>query len=194
MTVEGPRDISGLIAAWGRGDEQALNSLMPLVYPELRRIARRHLGCRPPQTLESAALANEAYLNLVRAGGVRCESRVQFLALCSKIIRRILVDDARNRGYAKRGGGVVQIPLDEGVVAAETRQVDVLALDEALTSLFEFDPRKARVVELRYFGGLSVEETAEVLGISPETAKRDWKMAKAWLLGKLTGARDRSGS
>jgi RNA polymerase sigma-70 factor, ECF subfamily len=140
-------------------------------------------GCRPPgQTLESAALANEAYLKLVRAGGVRCESRVQFLALCSQIIRRILADDARNRGYSKRGGGVVQIALDEEVVAAESHQVDVLALDEALTSLFEFDPRKARVVELRYFGGLSIEETAEALGISPETAKRDWKMAKAWLL------------
>ena len=112
MTVEGPRDISALIAAWGSGDEQALSSLMPLVYPELRRIARRHLGRRPPgQTLESAALVNEAYLKLVRAGGVRCESRVHFLALCSQIIRRILVDHARNRGYAKRGGGAVQIPL-----------------------------------------------------------------------------------
>jgi RNA polymerase sigma factor (TIGR02999 family) len=194
MNVDSTQDISGLIAAWGRGEEQALNSLMPLVYPELRRIARRHLGCRSPgQTLESAALANEAYLKLVRAGGVRCESRVHFLALCSQIIRRILVDHARHRGYAKRGGGAVQIPLDEGVVAAETHQVDVLALDEALTSLFEFDPRKARVVELRYFGGLSVEETAEVLGISPETAKRDWKMAKAWLFGELTGETARSG-
>jgi RNA polymerase sigma factor (TIGR02999 family) len=195
MTVEGPRDISGLIAAWGRGEEQALNSLMPLVYPELRRIARRHLGCRPPgQTLESAALANEAYLKLVRAGGVHCESRVHFLALCSQIIRRILVDHARNRAYAKRGGGAVQIPLDEGLIAAETHQVDILALDEVLTSLLEFDPRKARVVELRYFGGLSVEETAEVLGISPETAKRDWKTAKAWLFGELSGETDRRGS
>jgi RNA polymerase sigma-70 factor (ECF subfamily) len=195
MTVEGPRDISGLIAAWGSGDEQALRSLMPLVYPELRRIARRHLGrCRAGHTLESAALANEAYLKLVRAGGVRCESRVHFLALCSQVIRRILVDHARNRGYAKRGGGAVQIPLDEGVVAARVRQVDVLALDEALASLCEFDPRKGRVVELRYFGGLSIEETAEVLGISPETAKRDWKLAKAWLFGELTGKKDRTGS
>jgi RNA polymerase sigma factor (TIGR02999 family) len=195
MTAEGPRDISGLIAAWGSGDEQALRSLMPLVYPELRRIARRHLGrWRAGHTLESAALANEAYLKLVRAGGVRCESRVHFLALCSQVIRRILVDHARNRGYAKRGGGAVQIPLDEGVVAARVRQVDVLALDEALASLCEFDPRKGRVVELRYFGGLSVEETAEVLGISPETAKRDWKLAKAWLFGELTGEKDRTGS
>lgn len=195
MTVEGPRDISGLIAAWGSGDEQALRSLMPLVYPELRRIARRHLGrCRAGHTLESAALANEAYLKLVRAGGVRCESRVHFLALCSQVIRRILVDHARNRGYAKRGGGAVQIPLDEGVVAARVRQVDLLALDEALASLCEVDPRKGRVVELRYFGGLSVEETAEVVGISPETAKRDWKMAKAWLFAELTEKRDRTSS
>jgi RNA polymerase sigma factor (TIGR02999 family) len=194
MTVDGPRDISGLIAAWGNGDEQALSSLMPLVYPELRRIAQRHLRRRQPgQTLESAALANEAYLKLVRAGGVRCENRVHFLALCSQIIRRILVDHGRNRGYAKRGGGAVQIPLDEGVAAAGARQVDVLALDEALASLSEFDPRKARVVELRYFGGLSVQETAEALQISPETAKRDWKMAKAWLFGELTGEKDRTG-
>jgi RNA polymerase sigma-70 factor (ECF subfamily) len=187
MTDYGSREISELIAAWGNGDEQALSSLMPLVYPELRRIARRHLGHRPPgHTLESGALANEAYLKLVRAGGVRCESRVHFLALCSQIIRRILVDHARNRGYAKRGGGAIQIPLDEDAVAAQPHGVDVLALDEALASLSEFDPRKARVVELRYFGGLDVDETAEILRISPETVKRDWKTAKAWLFGKLT--------
>jgi RNA polymerase sigma factor (TIGR02999 family) len=195
MTVEGPRDISELIAAWGSGDEQALHCLMPLVYPRLRRIARQHLArCQVRHTLESAALANEAYLKLVRAGGIRCESRVHFLALCSQIIRRILVDHARNRGYAKRGGGAMQVSLDEGVIAAKARQVDVLALDEALATLSEFDPRKGRVVELRYFGGLSVDETAEYLGISPETAKRDWKMAKAWLFGELTGKKDRSGS
>jgi RNA polymerase sigma-70 factor, ECF subfamily len=188
MTLEDPRDISQLIAAWGSGDEQALGTLISLVYPELRRIARRHLArFQIGQSLESAALANEAYLKLVRAGGVRCEGRVHFLALCSQMIRRILVDHARKRAYAKRGGGTVQITLDEAAVAAGTRHVDVLALDEALASLFEFDPRKARVVELRCFGGLSVAEAAEVLGISPETAKRDWKMAKAWLFGQLSG-------
>jgi RNA polymerase sigma-70 factor (ECF subfamily) len=193
MTVERLRDISELVAAWGAGNEQALDRLMPLVYPEVRRIARRHMArCRAGHTLESAALANEAYLKLVRAGGVHCESRVHFLALCSQVIRRILVDYARNRGYAKRGGGAVLISLDEEVVAAKSHQVDVLALDDALASLSEFDPRKGRVVELRYFGGLSVEETAEVLGISPVTAKRDWKMAKTWLFSELTGKRDRS--
>ena len=191
MAVDRPPDISGLIAAWGEGDEQALDRLMPLVYPELRRIARRHLGrCRPGQTMESAALANEAYLKLVRAEGLRCENRVHFLALCSQVIRRILVDHARSRGYAKRGGGTVQIPLDEEAVAARAPQVDVLALDGALASLSKFDRRKAQVVELRYFGGLSVEETAKFLGISPETAKRDWKMAKAWLFGELTGGNE----
>jgi RNA polymerase sigma-70 factor (ECF subfamily) len=193
MTVAGPRDISELIAAWGKGDEQALTSLIPLVYPELRRIARRHLGRRQPgHTLESAALANEAYLKLVRAGSVRCENRVHFLALCSQIIRRILVDHARNRAYAKRGGNAVRISLDDVVAHARARGIEILALDEALESLSKVDGRKCRVVEFRYFGGLSVEETAEVLGISPETAKRDWKMAKTWLFGELTADKDRA--
>ena len=188
MTVEGPEDISALIAAWGGGDEEALSRLMALLYTELRRIARQHLGRRRAgQTLESAALANEAYLKLMRAGSVRCESRVHFLALCSQIIRRILVDHARRRGYAKRGGHAMRVPLDEALAGAEERGIQVLALDEALLALSKIDARKGRVVELRYFGGLSVEETAEVLEISPETAKRDWKMAKAWLFSALTG-------
>jgi RNA polymerase sigma factor (TIGR02999 family) len=188
MTVDSAQNISELVAAWGRGDEEALNRLMPLVYPELKRIARRQLGRRPAgQTLESAALANEAYLKLVRAGALHCEGRVHFLALCSQIIRRILVDSARNRGYAKRGGGALRLPLDEGVAAVAAGEIEVLALDCALESLAKFDPRKARVVELRYFGGLSVEETAEALAISAETAKRDWKVAKAWLFRELRG-------
>jgi RNA polymerase sigma-70 factor (ECF subfamily) len=191
MAISGSEDISGLVAAWGAGDEKALGKLVPLVYPELRRIARQHLGRRQPgNTLESAAVANEVYLKLVRAGSICCANRVHFLALCSQIIRRILVDHARGRGYAKRGGNTLRVPLDDEVVAAGPRQIEVLALDAALASLSEFDPRKSRVVELRYFGGLSVEETAEVLGISPETAKRDWKMAKAWLFHELTGTRD----
>jgi RNA polymerase sigma-70 factor (ECF subfamily) len=194
MTVEGPPNISGLLDAWGNGDEEALGRLMPLVYPELRRIARQHLARRRPgHTLESAALANEAYLKLVRAGGIRCENRAHFLALCSQIIRRILVDHARGRGFAKRGGNAVRVPLDDVLLAARARGIEVLALDEALESLSKVDARKGRVVELRYFGGLSVAETAEVLRISPETAKRDWKMAKAWLFGELTGEKDRTG-
>jgi len=195
MTVEGQRDISGLIAAWGNGDEEALSSLVSLLYPELRRIARQHLGRRAAgDTLESAALANEAYLKLVRAGGVRCENRVHFLALCSQMIRRILVDHARGRGYAKRGGNAVRVPLDDVVAGARDRGIELLALDEALESLSKMDARKGRVVELRYFGGLSAEESAEVLGISPETVKRDWKMAKAWLFAALTGEQDHTRS
>jgi RNA polymerase sigma factor (TIGR02999 family) len=187
-TAERGQDISALIAAWGGGDEEALSRLMALLYAELRRIARQHLGRRRAgQTLESAAVANEAYLKLVRAGSVRCENRVHFLALCSQIIRRILVDHARRRGYAKRGGNAMRVPLDEALAGVEERGIEVLALDEALESLSKIDARKSRVVELRYFGGLSVEETAEVLEISPETAKRDWRMARAWLFGKLTG-------
>lgn len=193
MAVERSVDISGLIAAWGNGDERALSRLMELVYPEMRRIARQHLGRRPAgDTLESAALANEAYLKFIRAGGIRCENRVHFLALTSQIIRRILVDHARGRGYAKRGGNAVRVPLDDVLAGAGARGIEMLALDEALETLFKVDGRKGRVVELRYFGGLSVEETAEVIGVSPETVKRDWRMAKAWLFAELSVEKDRT--
>ena len=195
MTADGSRDITGLLTAWSNGDAGALNSLVTFLYPELRRIARQYLGRRPAgQTLESAALANEAYLKLLRAGGIHCENRVHFLALCSQIIRRVLVDHARNRGVAKRGGDAVRVPLDDARLGAQAGGIELLALDEALESLSRIDARKSRVVELRYFGGLSVEETAEVLRISPETAKRDWRMAKAWLFGALTGQKDHTGS
>lgn len=191
MAVEGSGDISGLLAAWGNGDEQALSRLMDVVYPEMRRIARQHLGRRPAgHTLESAALANEAYLKFIRAGGVRCENRVHFLALSSQIIRRILVDHARGRGYAKRGGNAVRVPLDGVLAGARARGVEMLALDDALETLSKVDGRKGRVVELRYFGGLSIEETAEVVGVSPETVKRDWRMAKTWLFAELSGKND----
>ena len=186
MSAEDSQDISELFAAWGDGDEKALNGIMPAIYPELRRIARRHLGRRQPgQTLESAALANEAYLKLVRAGSIRCENRVHFLAVCSQIIRRILVDHARNRGYAKRGGDLERVTLDEAVLGARAQGIDMLALHDALDALAEINARQARVVELRYFGGLSIEETAGVLGITPERVKRDWYIAKSWLYGVL---------
>ena len=185
--LEFPQDISGLLLAWSEGNEDALNDLVSVVYPELRRIARQHLGRgAPDHTLQSAALANEAYLKLVRARGIQCESRVHFFALCAQIIRRILVDYARNRRYAKRGGDAMRVPLDETLLGSRARGVEVLALDEALSSFSKIDPRKGRVVELRYFGGLTVEETAEVLQISPETVLRDWKMAKTWLFRELT--------
>lgn len=187
MAEEGPEDLTALLAAWNNGDAEALSHLVTFLYPELRRIARQHLEHRPPgQTLESAALANEAYLKLIRAGGIRCENRVHFLALCSQIIRRIVVDHARARGYAKRGGNAVRVPLDNVLLGAQPDGIELLALDDALNSLSKIDARKGRVVELRYFGGLSVEETSDVMGISPETVKRDWKMAKAWLFAALT--------
>jgi RNA polymerase sigma-70 factor (ECF subfamily) len=187
MTAEDSKDVSGLLAAWNNGDEAALDRLTSFLYPELRRIARGHLrGRAAGESLESAALANEAYLKLTRAGGIRCENRVHFLALCSQMIRRILVDHARSRQSAKRGGNEVRVPLDDALLAAQARGIELLDLDEALSALSQTDARKGRVVELRYFGGLSVEETAEVLGISPETAKRDWRMAKAWLFNALT--------
>jgi len=180
------QDITATLAAWNDGDANALDRLMELLYPKLRRIARQHLDGRKGDSLESAALANEAYLKLVRAGGIRCENRLHFLALCSQIMRRLVVDHARRRGFAKRGGGAVRLALDEAIVAERERGVDVMALDDALVALADIDPRKSRVVELRYFGGLSIEETAELLGVSIDTVKRDWRMAKAWLLGELT--------
>lgn len=184
--MEHRQEITGLLAAWSKGDEQALNSLIPVVYPELRRIARQLLAHRPPgHTLESAALANEAYLKLVQAQGIHCENRSHFFALCAQMIRRILVDHARKRLYAKRGGDAETVPLEEAVLGTRARGIEVLALDEALGSLSKVDPRKARVVELRYFGGLTIEETANILQISSETVMRDWKMAKSWLFREL---------
>jgi len=185
LAVQQQKDFSGLIAAWSRGDEQALNELVPMVYPDLRRIARQHLWRNPNQTLQSAALANEAYLKLIQARGIHCESRTHFFALCAMTIRHILVDHARKGRYEKRGGDAVRVPLEEALVGTRGRGIEILALDDALSALSKIDPRKGRVVELRYFGGLSAEETAEILGISPETVLRDWKMAKTWLYREL---------
>jgi RNA polymerase sigma-70 factor (ECF subfamily) len=187
MGTKCSQDISGLLTAWSSGDEEALKSLIPVVYPELRRIARKHLFRQSAgHTLESAALANEAYLKLILGRGIRCESRVHFFALCAKMIRGILVDHTRHHRSAKRGGDAVRVPLEDVLLATPSPGVDVLALDQALESLSKMDSRKVRIVELRYFGGLSVEETAEVLQISPETVLRDWKMAKTWLSRELT--------
>lgn len=192
VTMDGTADISGLLTAWSEGDDEALKSLVSIVYPEMRRIARRQLGGRAPDhTLQSAALANEAYLRLIRARGIQCGSRGHFYAVCAQIIRRILVDHARNRRYAKRGGEAVHVPLDEALLGTRARGIEVLALDEALSSLSKIDSRKGRVVELRYFGGLSVEETAEVLQVSPETVLRDWRTAKTWLFRELAAYRSR---
>jgi RNA polymerase sigma-70 factor (ECF subfamily) len=179
-------EITTLLERWRDGDREALDRLVAVVYPEIRRVARYHLRgrCRS-HTLPSAALANEAYLKLVRLRGIGCENRVHFLALCAQVIRRVLIDHARYGSYAKRGGASTQVPFEETLLGPKARGVEVVELHDALVRFGEVDPRKARVVELRFFGGLSVAETAHFLGISPETVHRDWKMAKVWLYREL---------
>ena len=185
MNPQDPLDITGMLAAWTTGDEQALRDVMPVIYGDLRLIARRHLVSHQRHSVQSGTLAHEAYLKLVHTRGIRCNNRAHFFALCAQMIRRILVDHARKRLAAKRGGAL-QVPLDEAVLGSKARGVEVEALDEALTALSKIDQRKSRVVELRFFGGLSVDETAAVLAISEETVKRDWRAAKAWLFRELT--------
>jgi RNA polymerase sigma factor (TIGR02999 family) len=187
MTEARQPNITAMLAAWKDGDAASLDRLVQVVYPELRRIARRQLRRRRGgDSLESAALANEAYLRLVRARGIDCENRVHFFALCAQVMRRILVDHARQRQAGKRGGEVVSVTVDDLPARAPAHDIDVLALDEALVALARIDGRKSRVVELRYFGGLTIEETADVLGVSVGTAKRDLRLARAWLLVRLT--------
>ena len=174
-----------MLAAWNRGDERALTDVVPLVYDDLRLIARHHLTKRRIPNIQSGTLAHEAYLKLIHARGIRCNNRAHFFALCSQMIRRILVDHARKRMTVKRGEGL-QVTLDQALLGSRVRGVDVEALDEALTALSTMDPRKGRIVELRFFGGLSVEETASVLGVSEETVTRDWRVAKTWLFRELS--------
>lgn len=194
MDEQPGHDLSALLASWSAGNEQALNLLVSMVYPEMRRIARLHLNARrDTDSIQSVDLANEAYLKLLRSKGIHCEHRVHFFALCAQVIRRILVDHTRNRLRAKRGGNMVQVALDETLLGTRARGIDLLDLDRALSSLSDFDARKGRVVELRYFGGLSVEETATILEISAETVLRDWKMAKAWLFRELMAKSAASG-
>ncbi len=174
--------VTQLLAAWGDGDQAARDELMPLVYGELRRMARQCLSReRPGHTLQTSALINEAYLRLVDQQDIRWQGRAHFYGIAARLMRQILVDYARRRGYAKRGGDVRRVPLDEAMVVSEERAAEVVALDDALKSLAEIDPRKSQVVELRFFGGLSIEEAAEVLGVSEGTVRRDWALAKAWL-------------
>jgi RNA polymerase sigma factor (TIGR02999 family) len=185
------REISILLKAWGNGDQAALDRLTPLVYAELHRMARRHMRKERENTLQTTALVNEAYLRLVDAKGVACKDRTHFFALSAQVMRRILVDAARARVSAKRGGDIPPldhseaINLDEVAGNASPKSAEVLALDQALDDLARVDARKARVIELRFFGGLSVEETAEALDISPQSVMRDWKLARAWLVREL---------
>jgi len=173
------------LQAWGRGEKAALDRLLPLVHQELRRLAGRHMRHeRPGHTLQASALVNEAYLRLIEIKQVPWQNRAHFFAMASRVMRRVLVDAARARGYQKRDGGQ-QVPLDEAVARADTPSHDFVALDDALTALEAIDPRKCQVVEMRFFAGMSMEETAEALHLSVGTIKRDWRLAKAWLAREL---------
>ncbi|MGH9661592.1 MAG: sigma-70 family RNA polymerase sigma factor [Bryobacteraceae bacterium] len=186
MSSGSAHNVTQLLKAWSQGDMAALEKLTPLVYDELRRLAHRYMGReRAGHTLQATALVNEAYLRLVDASSVQWENRTHFFAVSAQVMRRILVDFARSRNYQKRGGGARDVSLDEALVVSLDRASEMVALDDALSALSAVDARKARVVELRFFGGLSVEETAQVLGVSVETVQRDWKLAKVWLLREL---------
>lgn len=183
-----PREVTRLLQAWGAGEEGAFERLFPLVYDELRRTARRFLaGERQGHTLQATALVHEAYFRLVAQRQVEWQERAQFYAVAARSMRRILVDHARGRASLKRGG-VPPLPLDEAHDVAERRPADLVALDDALTSLGEIDPQKAAVVELRFFGGLSNEQTADALGCSRATVIRQWRIARAWLFDVLAGS------
>jgi RNA polymerase sigma factor (TIGR02999 family) len=190
--------VTKLLLAWSEGQNTALEKLVPLVYQELRRVARRYMyGERLGHTLQTTALVNEAYLRLIDSRKVRWQNRAHFFAISAQLMRRILVDFARSRRYQKRGGGVQNVTLDEGLIMAPQQGRQLLELDDALSALAKTDARKARVVELRFFGGLSVEETATVLKVSPDTVLRDWRLAKAWLgreMGRASASDERGGN
>jgi RNA polymerase sigma factor (TIGR02999 family) len=181
-----PLNATELLMAWGRGEATAFDRLVPLVHDELRRLARRYMAReRPGHTLQATALVNEAYLRLIEVKRVRWQNRAHFFAMSARVMRRILVDSARARGNDKRGGGVTKVSLDEAVVVSKQPGQDLVALNDALQALEAVHPRKSQVVELRFFAGLSLEETAEALHVSPDTVKRDWRFAKLWLLREL---------
>jgi RNA polymerase sigma factor (TIGR02999 family) len=177
-----PQQVTQLLVAWSGGDQAALEELTPLVYGELRRLAHHYISReRPGHTLQTSALVNEAYVRLVEQKEVDWQCRAHFYGIAARLMRQVLVDYARRRGYAKRGGEARRVLLDEALVVSDERAAEVVALDEALEGLAKLDPRQSQIVELRFFGGLSIEETAEVLGVSPGTVMADWTVAKAWL-------------
>jgi RNA polymerase sigma factor (TIGR02999 family) len=192
MSQPSTHEITWLLAAWSGGDESALERLAPLIYDELHRLAHHYMSHeRPGHTLQTTALVNEAYLRLVNWREVQWQNRAHFFAVSAQMMRRILVDFARDRQYVKRGGGALRVSLDETASFTEGLDTDLVALDEALNALGEVDPRKGQVVEMRFFGGLSVAEVAEVLKVSEETVIRDWRLAKVWLLRNLSGKETR---
>jgi RNA polymerase sigma factor (TIGR02999 family) len=193
IVMERGDHITQLLQSWSQGDRGAMEQLMPLVFEELHRVAQCYMsGERPGHTLQTTALVNETYLRLVSSEGANWEGRTHFFGVCAQMMRRILVDWTRSRQALKRGGEARALDLDsEALAMIHQPGTDLVALDDALSALSAIDARKGRVVELRFFGGLSVKETAEILGISPETVQRDWKMAKSWLRRELNGARPR---
>lgn len=188
MSAPSPHEVTQLLEDWSNGDKAALDKLTPLVYDELRRLAHHYISReRPNHTLQTTALVNEAYLRLVNQRDVHWQNRVHFFAVSAQVMRHILVDHARGHARTKRGGDFQQISLDQAALMMPERAAELLALDEALNNLEKFDPRKSRIVELRYFGGLSVEETAEALKLAPVTIRREWNVAKAWLYKAVVG-------
>src|SRR5438128_3307195 len=183
-----PKEVTELLVAWSQGDESALEKLMPLVYGELHRLAKRYMGReRAGHVLQTTALVNEAYLRLIDSKNVHWQNRAHFFAVSAQLMRRILVDFARSRNFQKREGKLLQVSLGQALMLSDQQDADLVALDDALKALAELDPRKCKVVELRFFGGLSVEETARVLKVSADTVMRDWRLAKVWLLRELSG-------
>jgi RNA polymerase sigma-70 factor, ECF subfamily len=188
MSAPSAHEVTGLLRAWGQGDEDALQKLMPLVYEQLHTAARRYMAReRAGHTLQTTALIHETYLRLVDVRQVKWQNRAHFLAMCAQLMRRILIDFARSRGYQKRGGAAHQVNFDEALLVTAQPDFNLVALDDALNRLALVDARKSRVVELRFFGGLGVKETAEVMKVSADTVMRDWKLAKVWLLRELRG-------
>jgi RNA polymerase sigma factor (TIGR02999 family) len=186
------QEVTQWLVAWSNGDSAALDQLIPLVHEELRRLAKRYMRQerrrkRQGVTLQTTALVNDAYLRLIDARNIQWESRAHFFAIAARLMRRIMVDYARSRNYVKRGGGAQRVSLEEAAVLSAERAPDLVALDDALDALAKIDERMSRVVELRFFGGLSVDETARVLNVSPKTVMRDWRLAKSWLLHELDG-------
>jgi RNA polymerase sigma factor (TIGR02999 family) len=187
MALSANHDVTQLLKAWTAGDEQALEKLAPMVYRELHRVAQRCMaGQRPGHPLQTTELVNEAYLRLVDCSQMNWQDRAHFFAMSAQLMRRILIDFARSRGYQKRGGGVLPLSLDEAPTVGSEPDKNLIALDDALKELATVDPRKSSIVELRFFGGLSIKETAEILKVSVETVVRDWRLAKIWLVRELS--------
>ena len=187
MDSSAPADVTQLLIAWSDGDQAARDQLMGVVYDELHRLARRYMRRESPgHTLQTSALLNEAFIRLVDQKNVQWQNRAHFFGLAAQMMRRILVDYARSRNFAKRGGGAVKLSLEEGLIVSDERSEQVVAVHEALEGLAKIDPRQAQIVELKFFGGLSNDETGEMLAVSPGTVARDWTMAKAWLRREIS--------